>query len=289
MENSTQTNTSTQVNDIARQAGANPITLPSSSMSMDKNNTNNIPSQVGGDVSPTGVADFHGFPTNWVWQSGEPPSWYTKGADVDELLNEAEALDWLADSGDLTEEYNPPPEEAAHHGTFAMGGNDSASSKLSEPSLLSLSAETCNHLKPDNINTIKDNNNNNNVCPTQQRTIMHPGAVMAPSVPTLENTVTNNKGGPAPDHNKGISPTPSAPYIPPLPSLFESSNDLNTMKKSSTKPSLTNLSSVSLFTSASEAADGVSTSDLLLDTQFDEQAFVTALLDQDSNNNLLSH
>lgn len=70
IENSAQANTSTQVNDIARQAGANPITVPPSSMAMDKSN-NNIPSQVGGDVSPTGLADFHSFPTSWVWQAGE--------------------------------------------------------------------------------------------------------------------------------------------------------------------------------------------------------------------------
>ncbi len=289
--NSTQTSPTNQVNDIARQAGANPITLPSSNISVDKNNANNFQTQVGGDVSPTGVADFQSFPTNWVWQSGEPPSWYTKGADVDELLNEAEALDWLADSGDLSEEYTPPPEEAihTHHTNVGMEGNECTSSKLSEPSLLSLTAENNSQLKPDNVNVIESNSNN---CAShiQQSNPTHPVVNMAPSVPTLENTTSMNKGVPLPDH-KGISPTPSALNIPPLPSLFESSNDLNTMKKSSTKPSLTNLSSVSLFTSATEAADAVSSGDLLLDsdTQFDEQAFVTALLDQDSNNNLLSH
>lgn len=101
--------TSGQVNDVARQAGANPITLPSSNKTTQP--------QVGGEVSPTGVADL----SNWAWNA-EPPAWYAKGADVDELLNEAEALDWLADSGDLNETYNPPPDY----------------SKTSEPSLMSL-------------------------------------------------------------------------------------------------------------------------------------------------------
>ena len=97
------------VNDVARQAGANPITLPSG-------NKVTQPHYVG-EVSPTGVIDF---PSNWAWNS-QQPEWYAKGSDVDELLNEAEALDWLADSGDLNENYIPPDH-----------------SNLSEPSLLSL-------------------------------------------------------------------------------------------------------------------------------------------------------
>ena len=80
--------------------------------------------------------------------------------------------------------------------------------------------------------------------------------------------------------------------IPPLPSLFENSNsienDLNQLKKKN--PSMI-LSSGSLFGNATEAVDG--SEDVfpsLLDNQFDEQAFVTALLDQssDSSSNLLN-
>ena len=99
------------VNDVARQAGANPITVPTGAKSAQP--------QFSADVSPTGVVDF---PSDWAW-TNETPSWYSKGADVDELLNEAEALDWLADSGDLQEAYDPPPPDQ---------------SRMSEPSLLSL-------------------------------------------------------------------------------------------------------------------------------------------------------
>ena len=75
-------NESQNVNDVARQAGANPITLPSE---------NKNPHQpLGGEISPTVVVDF---PSNWAW-TNDAPNWYSKGADVDELLNEAEALDW---------------------------------------------------------------------------------------------------------------------------------------------------------------------------------------------------
>jgi hypothetical protein len=101
-----------QVNGVARQAGANPITVPNGSKITQSQYDE-------GETSPTGVVDF---PSNWAW-SEEPPSWYAKGADVDELLNEADALDWLADSGDLNETYNPPPQDY---------------SKMSEPSLMSL-------------------------------------------------------------------------------------------------------------------------------------------------------
>ena len=81
--------------------------------------------QIGGDVSPTGVADISAFP-NFVWAE-EPPTWYTTVADVDELLSEAEALNWLADTGDLNEDYQPSTQTVSKTG--------------SEPSLLSICGE----------------------------------------------------------------------------------------------------------------------------------------------------
>lgn len=92
-------------------------------------------------------------------------------------------------------------------------------------------------------------------------------------VPVLENSTV-------------MSPLNSAMNMAPLPSLFESANSLTEMKKEKSM----NLSSASLFASATEAADAVvdETNFNLLDAQFDEQAFVTALLDQngDSSSNL---
>mmetsp|Transcript_18422 Transcript_18422/g.27995 ORF Transcript_18422/g.27995 Transcript_18422/m.27995 type:complete len:80 (-) Transcript_18422:172-411(-) len=68
--------------------------------------------------------------------------------------------------------------------------------------------------------------------------------------------------------------------MPPLQSLFESGININGMKKEKSM----NLSSTSLFASASEAADAAVDDNFnLLDAQFDEQAFVTALLDQNSS------
>lgn len=202
-----------QVNDVARQAGANPITLPSGSKATHP--------QFDGEVSPTGVVDF---PSDWAWNS-EPPAWYAKGADVDELLNEADALDWLADSGDLHETYNPPDH-----------------SRMSEPSLMSL-------VESDNSDPIK----------------VEPASVSTTPVPIIDETTP-------------MTPCASSGNMPPLPSMFDSGNDLPEMKKEQS----VSFSSSSLFASATEAADAVEESEhfKLLDEQFDEQAFVTALLDQ---------
>ena len=89
------------MNDVARQAGANPITLPSEHPG--------APPAVGGEISPTGVADLSLCPS---WTDGKDlPSWYAKGADVEALLDVADTLDWLADPGDSNETYEPPPSD----------------------------------------------------------------------------------------------------------------------------------------------------------------------------------
>ena len=89
------------VNDIARQAGANPITVPSS------NHQGYSTGMVdNGEVSPTGVSELSIYPS-WT-DAKDTPSWYAKGSDVDALLEVGEALDWLTDTGDLNETYQPP-------------------------------------------------------------------------------------------------------------------------------------------------------------------------------------
>jgi len=87
----------TQVNPVARQAGANPITLPTDQTIVSS-------TLACGEVSPTGVDDLDLCPT-WTDYNKEAPSWYSKGSDVDALLDVADTLDWLADTGDLAEAY----------------------------------------------------------------------------------------------------------------------------------------------------------------------------------------
>jgi len=93
-----------QVNIVARQAGANPITLPT-------DNPSAAPTVDGGETSPTGVSELTIYPS-WT-DAKDTPSWYAKGADVDALLDVGDALDWLADTGDLNETYQPPSIESA--------------------------------------------------------------------------------------------------------------------------------------------------------------------------------
>ena len=102
-------NDAVQVNEVARQAGANPITLPPDYPSYQ-------PSC--GEVSPTGVSDFAVLPS-WP-DMKDMPSWYAKGCDIDSLLDVADTLDWLADTGDLHETYDPPPSSCqdAEHSSF---------------------------------------------------------------------------------------------------------------------------------------------------------------------------
>lgn len=38
----------------------------------------------------------------------DTPSWYTKGSDVDALLDVTDTLEWLADTGDIDESYHQP-------------------------------------------------------------------------------------------------------------------------------------------------------------------------------------
>ncbi len=100
-----------QVNEVARQAGANPITVPTDQ---------NWYYSSGGDVSPTGVAEFALYPS-WT-DAKDTPSWYAKGSDVDALLDVADTLDWLTDTGDFNETYQPVNQvlESATEGSHPM-------------------------------------------------------------------------------------------------------------------------------------------------------------------------
>mmetsp|Transcript_12773 Transcript_12773/g.26814 ORF Transcript_12773/g.26814 Transcript_12773/m.26814 type:complete len:328 (+) Transcript_12773:338-1321(+) len=59
--------------------------------------------------SPTCVADISTYPS-WV-DVNNPPQWYNDGADIDKLLEEADCLNWLDDTGDFDENYVPPPSD----------------------------------------------------------------------------------------------------------------------------------------------------------------------------------
>lgn len=72
----------------------------------------------GPDPSPTGVADYTILPS-WV-DAKNPPSWYNDGADLDKLLDDADGLNWLSDTGDMNEMYPPAVAEPA---AFSVSGS----------------------------------------------------------------------------------------------------------------------------------------------------------------------
>lgn len=104
-----------QVIAVSRQAGANPITLPSDHQSA---------TIADGEVSPTSVYELSIYPS-WT-DAKETPSWYAKGADVDALLDVADTLDWLADTGDLNETYEAPPVEDSENILSVMDEEDAS-------------------------------------------------------------------------------------------------------------------------------------------------------------------
>ena len=53
------------------------------------------------------------FPS-WV-DAKNPPTWYNNGEDIDKLLEDADDLNWLVDTGDLDETFPPALEAMQHH------------------------------------------------------------------------------------------------------------------------------------------------------------------------------
>jgi hypothetical protein len=132
-----------QVNDVARQAGANPITLP-----FPTENPSAAPTVAtdGGEISPTGVmADLAMYPS-WT-DAKDIPTWYAKGADVDALLDVGDALDWLADTGDMHETYQPPPEDEEEE-------DDTPASELPDDLQNPMSKLTPSHIASTSVNEL---------------------------------------------------------------------------------------------------------------------------------------
>ena len=216
-----------QVNDVARKAGANPITLPTATAPQGNSSAADF---LGGDISPTGVTDL------WI-ESKDAPAWYATGQDVDALLHEADALDWLADTGDIHETYIPPPSMTMPPPAPPLV---SASGRTSEKDMASLCSENTATTAVEGMKRVEPSNG---------------------------------------DITKEV--------MPPIPS----SGMLNSSSLNADEPPLKKQkvavpaasSTASLFASATEAVDAAHPSvDAHLDVfdaHLDEQAFVSALLD----------
>jgi len=186
----------TQVNPVARQAGANPITLPTDQPGI----SNTL---AGGEISPTGVNELDLYPT-WADYSKDAPSWYSKGSDVDALLDVAEDLDWLADTGDLTETY----EEAERmHAATANAPSQTSSFQMTE-------VETQKDLAPTSGGSFYSGSNNNTTLSMNTLPRIDSGAeVNVPPLPSLFEGVTDNGDDPVGSKSKLALHMSSVPSV----------------------------------------------------------------------------
>jgi len=175
----------TQVNPVAWQAGANPITLPTDQPGL----SNTL---AGGEVSPTGVNDLDLYPT-WTDYSKDTPSWYSKGSDVDALLDVADTLDWLADTGDLTETY----EEADQiHASTSVDPSQSSDFHFAE-------AQPSKGVAPTSGGNFYSNPNNNTTLSMNTLPRIDSGAgVNVPPLPSLFDGTTDNGDDPSGSKSK---------------------------------------------------------------------------------------
>lgn len=103
-------------------------------------------------VSPTGVSENLMLPS-WV-DAKNPPQWYNDGGDIDTLLDDADCLNWLSDTGDLDETYPPAMVEPA---AVISGSNSTVVVASSAPSGSSV-ANNCiaSDMEPNPVNVTHD-------------------------------------------------------------------------------------------------------------------------------------
>lgn len=119
-------------------AQVNPITLPSDNL--------NSATIADGEVSPTSVFELSIYPS-WT-DAKETPSWYAKGEDVDALLDVADTLDWLADTGDLNETYVPPTLEESTDNSLSVMEDDADDTVENQDSSYIVPSASMNALLP---------------------------------------------------------------------------------------------------------------------------------------------
>eukprot|EP00579_Thalassiosira_antarctica_P008621 CAMPEP_0201884900 /NCGR_PEP_ID=MMETSP0902-20130614/17612_1 /ASSEMBLY_ACC=CAM_ASM_000551 /TAXON_ID=420261 /ORGANISM="Thalassiosira antarctica, Strain CCMP982" /LENGTH=1000 /DNA_ID=CAMNT_0048413915 /DNA_START=188 /DNA_END=3190 /DNA_ORIENTATION=- len=228
-------------------------------------------------MSPTGVADMSLLPS-WV-DSKNPPSWYNDGSDIDTLLEDADCLNWLSDTGDLVETYAPAMVEPA---TVVSSSNSSgahtAAPFILEPMPMTVQDPTGSvvHTSEESLSFLVDP-------PEQQGMMLMAPMPVAAVLPQPGAAVTAHK-----DHMEDVNRLPSfldedARPPPPPPTITDQLAPEPTATTAETLP----------YSSATEAVEsivpehklaGVGESDTNLmgfpDLDMgDEQAFVSALLE----------
>lgn len=102
-------------------------------------------------VSPTGVSENLMLPS-WV-DAKNPPQWYNDGGDIDTLLDDADCLNWLSDTGDLDETYPPALVEPA---AVISGSNSTVVVASSAPSGSVANNCIASDMEPNPVNVTQD-------------------------------------------------------------------------------------------------------------------------------------
>ncbi|EJK68091.1 hypothetical protein THAOC_10768 [Thalassiosira oceanica] len=97
------------------------------------------------NVSPTGVADVAATAAaalpSWIDASNPTAAWYDAGDGIDTLLDDAEALGWLDDTGDPDEDYPPAVAPEPARVTAASAGTSGADNLMGSVDSLSFLVE----------------------------------------------------------------------------------------------------------------------------------------------------
>eukprot|EP00986_Skeletonema_menzelii_P017547 scaffold20338_cov140-Skeletonema_menzelii.AAC.4 len=93
-----------------------------------------VPGQPQGAGTPSPVGVDQVIYPSWV-DAKNPPAWYNDGGDIETLLEDAECLNWLNDTGDMEETYPPAVVEPSSVTTDAsqMQSHDSLSFLMDNP------------------------------------------------------------------------------------------------------------------------------------------------------------
>jgi hypothetical protein len=206
---------------------------------------------------------------SWV-DAKNPPSWYNDGADLDTLLDDADGLNWLSDTGDMNETYPPAVSEPA---AFSVLSNTTATTT------------TTTAVKDNDNNMISTNNHHILQNHTTGATGQDPtGGVFHPSTDSLSFLVD------PPDHTVDVSSS-SLPLKTVQSSIslsYEAFAATKAVYDATTPTSSTaiNAATASHYGKLAGNSSHESDANLLLfpdlEEMGDEQAFVSALLDEPS-------
>jgi len=229
------------------------------------------------NVSPTGVADVAATAAaalpSWIDASNPTAAWYDAGDGIDTLLDDAEALGWLDDTGDPDEDYPPAVAPEPARVTAASAGTSGADNLMGSVDSLSFLVEPT----PVGSGATGRDGADDDLEPNPVSA--GPSAGPAQSHVQIDLEPNPVSAGPA---AVTVAGTVYAP--PPGPALYSSATEAVEAASSAGAPDAAPSSSCA--PSAPSAANLMAFPELGDMGMGDEQAFVSALLGGPSSNGL---